>query len=109
MKIRLRSLLTQFTLRDLFWLILLVAVVSYASREMRELKTEVAHKKAEYDQLIAEQVKLTKHMEDGLTILDNWNKQHGNPPSGYVQALERANGGWGAGSRVPVGSPVNAK
>ena len=50
-------------------------------------------------QIQSEQARLTQGLEDQLTILENWNKQHGNPPSGYVQTLERT---WG---RVPPPGP----
>jgi len=76
-----------FTIRDLLWLMVVVALaVSWWIDNKRIQKTIV--------KIQSEQARLTQGLEDQLTILENWNKQHGNPPSGYVQALERT---WGRG------------
>jgi hypothetical protein len=107
MRYRLRTLMTKaafvprFTIRDLLWLTALAALA--VSWWIDNKRIEKAIVKSQSEQ--AKWTELNRQYEDALTILDNWNKEHGNPPSGYVQALERANGGWGAGSRAPVGSP----
>jgi hypothetical protein len=77
----------RFTIRDLLWLMVVVGLaVSWWIDNKRIEKT--------ISRINSEQAGLTQELEDQLIILDNWNKQHGNPPSGYVQALERQ---WGKG------------
>lgn len=44
---QIRTLLTQFGLRDLFWLILLAAVVSLASRDRRAMRMQLDEMEAE--------------------------------------------------------------
>jgi hypothetical protein len=78
----------RFIIRDLLWLTALAALA--VSWWIDNKRIEKALVKIQSEQAKLE--KLTQGVEDSLTILDNWNKQHGNPPSGYVQALERE---WG--------------
>lgn len=69
MKFRVRSLLTQFSLRDLFWLMVVVAVASYGHRNQRAMEKEVAAKKEEYKAGIAAAVEAERHhrqLEDNL-------------------------------------------
>ena len=64
MQFRLRSLLTQFSLRDLFWLFLLAAAVSYAyqnQRAMELMQLEVAQKEAVLDVAIQNNRQVAKN------------------------------------------------
>ena len=76
----------RFTIRDLLWLTVLAALAVCWWIDNKRIEKTLVKIQSEQAKL----AKLTQDWEDGLTILDNWNKQHGNPPSGYVSALERA-------------------
>ena len=78
----------RFTIRDLLWLMALAALA--VSWWIDNKRIEKAIVKSQSEQ--AKWTELNRQYEDALTILDNWNKQHGNPPSGRMQALERTLG-----------------
>jgi hypothetical protein len=84
--------MSRFTIRDLLWLTVLVAIAVSWWIDNKRIEKTISKIKGEQAKWTQEQAVLRQHSEDALAILDDWNKQHGNPPSGYVQALERE---WG--------------
>jgi hypothetical protein len=63
MQYRLRTLLTQFSIRDLCWLFLLAAVISYAYKERLAMNSKIAAQKTQQQTQLEQETKQRKNAE----------------------------------------------
>ncbi|MFT3920991.1 MAG: hypothetical protein QM778_00510 [Myxococcales bacterium] len=75
MQYRLRTLLTQFSLRDLFWLVLMASVLSYGYRDRRAMEARIAEMKTQTENESAKLMKATAARDSERLMYRKWSDE----------------------------------